>query len=217
MRKFILLCFLWAGTAQAQVALQYDPTGPHLDTDPVVPSNVVGNIAASDLSQNNPDGLGNADVWPVNAPGAFDPQEFITFTVAPSNGQTLNLESLSYDARSYGDSNITLRLRSSLDGFASDLATANSTANGFRDWNATFDLTGLPRNYPQEIELRIYPDNAGPAADFVDLRSTAAGGGGLQLLGSAQPFSVPSLSSWGLWLMSLSILAIGFVALRRTL
>lgn len=210
--RSLALCLILTGTAVGQALVQYNPTGSQQSTSSLSPSIVSSSITASNLVQSTPGVWSNTNVWPVPTSGPFNTGVYTSFTVQPLAGNQLNLASLSYDAESYFNSNITLHLRSSLDGFASDIGTANSTSTGQRLWNATFNLSALPRNITASVEFRLYPDNTG-TSDFADLVSTAAGGNGLVL--NVVPQTVPALGRSGLLLLLGVLVATGWMAYRR--
>ncbi|MHB8448706.1 MAG: hypothetical protein ACYC7G_01265 [Rudaea sp.] len=210
--RVLALCLVFTGTAFGQALVQYNPTGSQQSTTPLSPTAVSSLVTASTLVQSTPGAWFNTNVWPVPTSGPFNIGVYTSFTIQPTAGNQLNLASLSYDAESYFNSNITLHLRSSLDGFASDIGAVNSTFNGTRTWNATFNLSALPRNITSPVEFRLYPDNTG-AADFADLVSTAAGGNGLVL--SLVPPAIPALDHVGLLLLLGALVAAAWMAYRR--
>ncbi len=142
-----------------------------VDSDPVPGLTVVPNLAADQLTQTGAIGLSNTLVWPVAVSTPRSNARYLQFSVTPSAGRVLFLRRIVYPARSFSDSDLRLHLRSSLDAFAVDLASAGTTGIGFREADLRFDLGGNPSGSIGAITFRLYPDRVGGAADSLDLRA----------------------------------------------
>ena len=152
-----------------------------LDSDPVPPDTVVTGLDLGNLVQSEPQGFGNALVWPVQVAAPRSATRYLSFTIEPLDGRVLAFSRLLYSGRSYQESSPGLHLRTSLDGFAADVDSRIAVGVGARDYTLAFDLGALPTGIDQLIELRLYPDNNGGASDFMDLRGNR--NVGMSLLG----------------------------------
>ncbi len=207
-RLFCLLALaLFTTCASADTLVQYNPdptdessegcSGP---TDPCISdirqltADVVDpGVVAGDISQNSPDGFFNlAPVWPVRADQPFNLNEYLTFSLTPQPQAVLNLDSLSYSGFTYlltpGEaSTMFMRLRTSLDGFTSDIDIQPVSSDAALPYTLVFDLSSLPPDITSAVEFRLYPDNTIGSADFMDVVGEAAGGVGVQVIGTAKP------------------------------
>src|SRR5436309_15102203 len=109
------------------------------------------------------------DLVPVTAPGAFNARSwtnvsgsYYSFTVTPSPGAPIALTELDFDGLRTATRPTNLALRSSLDGFAADLATFSlPTPDSFAHFTAA--LGGPFQNLTNAVEFRIYASNAADA------------------------------------------------------
>ena len=89
----------------------------------------------------------NANSWNT---GALDATAYFTFTLTPNPGGFINLTSFVYTSQASGTGPTSFRFRSSLDGFAADIASPIATG-------ATIDLSGATyQNLGSAIEFRLY-------------------------------------------------------------
>ncbi|MCP3920429.1 MAG: hypothetical protein GY711_33290 [bacterium] len=177
-----------SATGQSQTLVLYDPVGMYDSCATVFqPTSVATSISASPITQV---GLGcwfNTNVWPLGQIGTsvvLDPNQYTTFDVVP-NSTTVQYETLSYSKRSYvGEGPRQAAVRTSLDGFASDVALVTGLdPMGFEQ--ILFDISSLPSS-SGSITFRIYFfDAPGMGADWADLGSSAVGDTGLILTGNA--------------------------------
>ncbi len=164
------------------MVLQYNPTGPQVSTTPVAPSTVAPNYSASNLSQaGSNNNWTNTDVWPVGQISSSPTPvagEYLEFQVTVPAGT--DLARVQYSKLAYlGNGATTASIRSSLDGFTSDISVIPVNPIGFEE--LSFDLSAMPI-VSGAVTLRIYfygaPVNK---ADWDDLVSTNRGGNGLRL------------------------------------
>lgn len=97
----------------------------------------------------------NASNW---ATSGFDTSKYYQFTVTPSSGYTLTLESLVFDARRSGNGPTDGSVRSSLDGYATNIGTFTPPTNN--NTNQTVNLSSFT-NISAPLSFRIYGFNAG--------------------------------------------------------
>ena len=169
-----------------RTVVAYNPTGSQCSCNAVPAAAVASGFTASTLSQVGMlGGWGNTDVWPVGQIGpssSINPGQYLTFSVTPN--LPTRFTSLALTEQSYvGQGPRTAAVRSSLDGFATDIATVTGL-NSAGVNQIAFDLATMPIAAGQ-VELRVYFFNT-PASgqDWADLVSTnRAGATGLLLTG----------------------------------
>src|SRR5439155_18782519 len=106
---------------------------------------------------------------PVTAAGAFNSRSWTTasgpyysFTITPNPGAPIALTELDFDGLRTATGPTNLALRSSLDGFAADLATFSlATPDSLAHFTAA--LGGPFQNLTNAVEFRIYASNAADA------------------------------------------------------
>uniref|UniRef100_UPI0035664C44 beta strand repeat-containing protein n=1 Tax=Lutibacter sp. TaxID=1925666 RepID=UPI0035664C44 len=168
----------------SDLILQYDPTGYH-EGSPLTPSYIQSGFVASDLSGPLLTCC-NTDVLPVgqitSSPIA-QLDSYLEFDVTPSTS-SLSLDRMQYSRRSYyGTASSLASIRSSLDGFTSDISliSVNSSIVYPQTEELIFNLTSLPA-ITENITFRIYFFGAtSNFSDWDDLASTNAGGNGIRL------------------------------------
>lgn len=205
----ILAVGLLAEPVMAVPLVQYDPVGAQASDTPIAAAFVAHGVTAGNLSQTGfEDFWSNVDVLPVgriSSSPTIDLAQYLTFSV---NGR-LDLETLTYSRQSYLGSGPTgASVRSSLDGFASDVDTLLlSPAAGIQ--LLEFDLNSLAV-FSGAVEFRIYFYGApNDLTDWADLASTARGGSGLTLNGTVVP------EPGTLTLFGLGLVLVGFALNRR--
>jgi hypothetical protein len=161
----------------------YNPTGSQCSCNALSAASVASNVTASALSQVGFASWGNTDVWPVGQIGpstSINTGQYLSFSVTPS--QPTLFDSLSLTELSYvGQGPRNAVVRTSLDGFATNVATVSGLNPG--GWNQiVFNLNTLPQASGR-VEFRVYyfnPPSTGQ--DWADLVSTnRAGATGLIL------------------------------------
>ncbi len=155
------LSLLSSAGSQAAVLANYDFTAnaSSVDTDT---SSTAANFGSTYGSQSGYSSSGNYFVRVQATPDALDTTRYLSFTVAATAGNVLNLTSL--DFRSALSSNNTtafsggLIVRSSADGYATDVATYtfNSTNTAVFTQRAPIDLTGSQYQNRSTITFRFY-------------------------------------------------------------
>ena len=105
--------FTFAGAAGTEATFAADLVDPELAMTPVISrgAGLIPSVAAGAFS---------ASGWTTGA--AIDPGDFYSFTVTPAAGNAMNLSSLQLDERRSGTGIRRWSVRSSLDGFATDIA-----------------------------------------------------------------------------------------------
>ncbi|MFM7476766.1 MAG: PEP-CTERM sorting domain-containing protein, partial [Microcystis aeruginosa] len=153
------------------------------------------------------------DQW--NTGSTVDTSEYVQFAVQPGAGFQVDFTNLQLNARQ-DEVQLDLVLRSSVDGFTSDLGTQVSLTNSFNTYS--FDLSSLaPQTGP--VQFRLYGLNANTStvwffgvnsanvagSGFVALNGdiTSTGGGGVS---TPEPSGIVSLIAVG---------ALGAASLRR--
>jgi hypothetical protein len=176
----LILGLLSIDQISAATLAQYDPTGPRCSCTPVSPINVAAGVTASDLSEVGMIGdWVNTNTLPVGqftVSPSIQLDQYVTFQITPTTA--ICYDSVLYSKRSYiGHGPLNASIRSSLDGFASDIATVgNLNPAGPDDIN--FDLSPLPAT-AAPVEFRIYFWNVSIGDDFADLDSSGRGRTGL--------------------------------------
>jgi plastocyanin len=169
------------GAIVTEKILQYNPTGPQNSPVPVPVYFAAPGVTASSLSQVGYPGWTNTNLWPVgyiSSSPTVVASEYVTFNATLPNAT--DLANLTYHKNSYRNNGPTqASIRSSLDGFASDISTV--AVNPAGDQTLKFDLSSLPVQ-SGNIGFRIYFYGA-PAIpnDWADLVGNPNGLTGLIL------------------------------------
>jgi hypothetical protein len=176
-----------AAATPPNIAVVYNPTGSQCSCNSLTPAFVAAGFSATDISQVGMlGGGGNTDVWPVGQVGpskGANLTPYVSITVTPSS--PAKFETLTYSKQSYmGQGPRNASVRTSLDGFAADVASVSGLNPAGFD-QITFNLGSLPIT-SSKVEFRIYFLNA-PGQDWADLVSTNRGGAGLILIGELAP------------------------------
>jgi hypothetical protein len=140
----------------------------------------------------------NAGADSINSNGwnssTLDLSDYYSFGVTPSAGFTLNLSSLSYVERRSGTGPTSFAIRSSVDGFTTNLFSYSLLAANTSDTTKNFSLAGVSslQNLTSGVTLRLYGFGASSAAGTYRLTSPNTGtglvlGGTLSATASAAP------------------------------
>jgi hypothetical protein len=173
-----------------QQLVNYDPDFQNADVA-ISASTVSADVTVSDLVSANHFGSGADNVWALywNC-ASFDPTEYIGFTVTPDSGKDFVAENLTASIYSQMSGTTSFVLRSSLDNFDSDVATASISGTASV---LNFDLSSLGL-VGDQVELRLYAVGGGEGyrklvgSDFSSTDSNE----GLSLYGRIINESAPS-------------------------
>ena len=149
-----------------------------------------GFVSVFDVTRGNPTpalGVSSNQIDGSTNGAAVTANDYFTFTITPNAGFALNLTNLTFDIANFTNdgtfSAISFFVRSSLNGFASNVGVTQSVLAGSNGTfqNANISLTGATfQNVTTSIEFRIYlqdnvtdPDRGG-LIDNVTLNGVAA-------------------------------------------
>jgi hypothetical protein len=125
------------------------------DFDPVVGTSELNDVTLSTLTRNNVSGGTNpAATWPLNWSGSSSQNlsEYISFTATPDSGRVLDFNELTVDFGYFG-ANATAAIRSSVDGFSSNIDGTRSMTSGYT--TQTFDVSSVADSN-SSVEFRVY-------------------------------------------------------------
>ncbi|MDO7845592.1 choice-of-anchor D domain-containing protein [Hymenobacter sp. M29] len=129
----------------------------------VTPTTKAANVAGSDFTRsgvtgNNTSGVFNASNWPSSA--SIDPTKYVAFTFTPNPGYQAALTTLEFDElRSSASGPTAYEVRSSLDNYASAVATGNTSAT-LTTQTVTLGATFNSIQNATGVTFRIYGYNA---------------------------------------------------------
>ncbi|TRU28247.1 MAG: PEP-CTERM sorting domain-containing protein [Microcystis aeruginosa Ma_MB_S_20031200_S102] len=178
-----------AGVAPAQAAIVagWNEFNAFTASYPKAADTVGANITSTGLDTAGLARLSNAQFvlneW--NTGSTVDTSEYVEFAVQPGAGFQVDFTNLQLNAARVG-LQLDLVLRSSVDGFTSDLGTQVSLTTSFNTYS--FDLSSLaPQTGP--VQFRLYGLNANPSSVvFIGTNSAnVAGGGFVALNGDITP------------------------------
>jgi cysteine-rich repeat protein len=98
----------------------------------------------------------NGDGWAVTPPGGIGLDDYYTFTITPISGASMSLTALELDERRSGTGIRTWTVRSSLDGFTTDLQVFSVPDNTSTRTNQRIVLPAGFLNQTTSIEFRLY-------------------------------------------------------------
>src|ERR1044071_463181 len=138
--------FSFTGAAGNEVTFIASTADPALATTPMM-SRGIGVTAATATD------AFSASAWTTGA--TLDANDFYSFTVAPATGKAMNLRALQLDERRSATGIRSWSVRSSLDGFASDLAVF-SVPDDTNSRTETAQLPAVFHDLTTAIEFRIF-------------------------------------------------------------
>ncbi len=211
---------LFSQCSTSELLVQYDPLGPLGSFDPVsgdISSPLIS--TAGSLSQVHPEGSFNTNVLPVgrvtSSPSPLL-SEYVFVSITPAG--FVDLDELSYTRNSFNSGVRSASVRSSLDGFTTDIDVLSLTAGPIFGDELIFDLSSLSTLIPgNPVEFRIYFYNAVvDRQDFADLVSSVFGGNGVTITGcEGEPVLVPTLGEWGVISLLLLLLIFGVLKIKQ--
>lgn len=201
-----------AASANAAVLALYDFTGATGDQISQAPFTTATNVIASDITR-GPGLNANAGGGSINASGwamtpTIDLDDYFGFTIQPVEGFTLDVSSLSFAERRSGTGIRDISIRTSLDGYASDVFTTNVeddtlTRDQSYAFGAAFD------NITDSLTIRVYGYSAESAAGTWRLTNHSTDLG-LVIMGSVT--AVPEPSTYA---AMLGLVVVGLAIVRR--
>ena len=157
------------------------------------------------------DASGGTEHW--NTGSTVNPSQYVEFAVSPSAGFQVDFTNLQLNAR-HDEFQLDLVLRSSVDGFTSNLGTQVSLTGVFNTYS--FDLSSLaPQTGP--VQFRLYGLNADSSTIWFYAENSAnvAGGGFVALNGDITPAPTVSTPEPSGIVSLIAVGALGAASLRR--
>jgi hypothetical protein len=115
------------------------------------------------ISGNNANDRYNASGW--NTTGSIDLNDYFTFTLTPNTNKNIDLASFTYVSQASGSGPTQFAMRSSVDGFTTNIGAPTVTGT-------TIDLSGAQfQDVSGPIEFRIYGWSANAAAGTFSINS----------------------------------------------
>lgn len=166
--------------AQGEIIVQLDDDGTANSGNPLPVLVSAAGVNSSPATQSGLGSWSNATAWPVGqwTSATLDPTKYVTVTITPDAGTTISYEDVVWDKGFFGPDIDDGAVRTSLDGFTSDLATGVDDGA-----DITFDLSALS-GVTSGVEFRFYFTNSG-SPSWSDL--STANGSGLTFNGTVIP------------------------------
>ncbi len=206
--------------AQAAIVAGWNHFNASTATYPRAADNVGANITSTGLNtagihRRNTSAdfrLGNVTLNPWNAGSTVNTNQYVEFAVQPGAGFQVDFTNLQLNARR-DSTRLDLVLRSSVDGFTSDLGTQVSLTTSSNTYS--FDLSSLaPQTGP--VQFRLYGLNASAGVFFYGENSAnVAGGGFVALNGDITPTPTVSTPEPSGIVSLIAVGALGAASLRR--
>ncbi|MCY2966854.1 MAG: metallophosphoesterase [Planctomycetota bacterium] len=161
------------------------PSGSTNSSSPLAGTTQFGDVTVGSLTQHNTSSSTNTDVWPISwdAPASQDLTEYVTFSVTPGAGASLDFKELTVSLKSWVSGTSNVAIRSSRDSFAANIDGSRTLA-GNASGEFAFNVDSVADS-TAAVEFRLYVWGGG--AGFRDLRSLSLTG---RTLSSAPPTNV---------------------------
>lgn len=182
-RKFhgflVVTLFLTAASSWGQILFSNEITGtnPGLTSPYTEGQTIVFNLTASGISRGegvvgaNANDRYSANSWNTDV---LDETAYFEFTITPNEGYEIDFTSFEYVGQRSGTGPQEFALRSSLDGYVSDIYTLSTTAGNFTE---TVDLSDAEfQNVDEAITFRLYGWGTTNAAGTFSVNSFAFNG-----------------------------------------
>lgn len=213
----LLAVALFTSVSHAQITT-YNFNGAPGDQASTAASGVAANLTSTAISR----GPGlfsflagsansiNAYGWTTGAaPGTND---YYTFTIAPNSGFKVSFTNIQYNVQRDGDGPTTGVVRSSLDGFASNIGSPFAITTTATE--QTINLSGVAyQNLTSPIEFRIYGYNSSGFFGTFRLQYSSTGAPGVQVNGSVAV--VPEAETYVFASLGIGLVGIGYFQHRR--
>ncbi|WP_159298007.1 PEP-CTERM sorting domain-containing protein [Microcystis aeruginosa] len=207
--------------AQAAIVAGWNHFNASTATYPRAANTVGANIASTGLNtagipRRNTSAdfrLGDVTVNLWNTGSTVNTNQYVEFAVQPGAGFQVDFTNLQLNAK-HDDTRLDLVLRSSVDGFTSNLGTQVSLTDSFNTYS--FDLSSLaPQTGP--VQFRLYGLNAESASVYFYAVNSAnvAGGGFVALNGDITPAPTVSTPEPSGIVSLIAVGALGAASLRR--
>jgi hypothetical protein len=205
--------------AQAAIVAGWNSFDAITATYPRAANTVGANITSTGLNTAGINRLGSpgfrlgagTNSW--NTGSTVNTGQYVEFAVQPGAGFQVDFTNLQLNAK-HDETRLDLVLRSSVDGFTSNLGTQVSLTNSFNTYS--FDLSSLaPQTGP--VQFRLYGLNAQSATIWFYAENSAnvAGGGFVALNGDITPAPTVSTPEPSGIVSLIAVGALGAASLRR--
>lgn len=202
--------------ANAVVIAGWNEFNTSAATFPVSANTVDSNVSSTALNVQGLASFGSPVLilgsW--NTGSSIDSTEYIEFAVTPDAGFAFDFTNLQLNANR-DDINLDLTLRSSIDGFSSNLGTIDLTGSAS---TYTLDLSSLA---PQSgaVQFRLYGTNAVSSSVFFIATDSpsVAGGGFIAINGDVNPTDTPSTPEPSAIFGLIAVGALGAVSRRGSI
>ena len=171
-------------------------------------------VIASTVTSHGVQGVNHIEMYQTNGWGTtLNAAQYIDWHIAPVSGKQIVLSSFDIDIwQTYAGNNGAFSLRSSADGFASDLFTSTISHVDLNPSNSTYHFAFSPNTQVQaDTEFRLY--FYGNAGSY--MITTGSSGNGFTLNGDIIPAPVPEPTSYALLIAGLG--SLGFMVRRKRL
>lgn len=139
---------IFSPSSYAALLGQYTFEGDTVTASSVNSGTTFSNFGSAGVTPNNGGFVGGnpgkaitRNNWSLNS--TYDPTKYYDFTVTPNSGNTLSLTNLVFDAQRSGTGPSSLEVRSSLDNYATAIASPLSPGNGSFASSLTTTLSGF--------------------------------------------------------------------------
>ena len=157
------------------------------------------------------DASGGTEHW--NTGSTVNPSQYVEFAVSPSAGFQVDFTNLQLNAR-HDEFQLDLVLRSSVDGFTSNLGTQVNLTTSSNTYS--FDLSSLaPQTGPVQFRLYGLNTNSSTVYFYAENSTNVAGGGFVALNGDITPAPTVSTPEPSGIVSLIAVGALGAASLRR--